>query len=108
MKHSNVIYQYALENFKAKTEYARYAMTSMCDAITKPHVLPLACLAARAVIKYRFSYTSTDYLPDHIVSFISMHDEMRADDDYFIHEFFKDAEPNITAAVVECEMFVPV
>ena len=61
------------------------------DAITKPSVPPLECLTARALVGYQFPYqtlAASDYLPYHLLQFISIHDPKRSKN-VFTHTFLK-------------------
>ena len=59
---------------------------AVCSAITNPpSVPPLTCLTAQAIISHRLPYGATDYLPPHIVRFISMHDFQRKPNSFISH-----------------------
>ena len=89
----------------------RYQLNNYGDivrnAITKPpNVLPLTCIAARAVISRHISYhKATGYLPPHIVAFISMHDCKRPRNLFISHknDYFKISK-NGTRIVAEFDI----
>ena len=62
--------------------------------LNPPAVSPLACLSARAIIKYKLAYGAAKYLPVHIVKFILMHDRSRECNPLISHhpDNFEDCE----------------
>lgn len=66
-----------------------YVKAAVKDAITRPPVPPLECLTARALVRYQFPYqtvAASDYLPHHLLQFISIHDPKRSKN-IFTHAF---------------------
>ena len=78
-------------------------------AITKPCITPpLSCLAARAVVKYRFPYRTAEHIPTNIVTFISMHDRNRPRDLFLCRDYWDpDDMEDDSNALLKVEFSVP-
>ena len=78
-------------------------------AITKPCVTPpLSCLAARAVVKYRFPYRTAEHIPTNVVTFISMHDRNRPRDLFLCRDYWDpDVMEDDSNALLKVEFSVP-
>ena len=80
---------------------------SIDSAIGKPpSVFPLACLAARTIIRCSSTYRTAEFLPAHIVRFIEIHDCNRPRNLLISHKIddFEDAE---NSTELEAEFRVP-